>query len=131
MKYLKRFNESNNYLESEDFYKDLCDRLFIDIDEYFKEKNRFFPLNIKLTKTISGKYNGSVCMAGGWYNRMNDEEQDWLEDKLKYYRQNFNIDFSLCGDSYGGNQIYNIENDNWPKNSYDYLNFPVNPFNRD
>ena len=130
MKYLKRFNESESeYLKSEGFYMDLADRLYNDIDDYFKDKKRFFPLNVKLNRRKDGEYFGSVCMAMGWSDRMNKEEEDWLFDKLRSYRDRFGIDFSACGDSHGGGDlIYNIENTDWPKSSYDYLNFPPNPF---
>lgn len=131
MKYLKTFNENNDYLKSEDFYKDLTDRLFIDIDDHFKDKKRFFPLCVRLRRDGENSYSGSVCMGLGWYNRMNDEEQEWLEDKLVYYKNKFDIIFSMCGDSFGGDEIYNIENDSWPKSSHDYMNFPPDPFNRD
>jgi hypothetical protein len=130
MKYLKRFNESGSeYLKSEEFYMDLADRLYNDIDDYFKDKKRFFPLNVKLNRRKDGEYFGSVCMAGGWSDRMNDEEEDWLFDKLRNYSDRFGIDFSACGDSFGGGDlIYNVENNDWPKDSRDYFNFPPDPF---
>ena len=128
MKYLKKFNESNDYLNSQDFYMDLTDRLYNDIDDYFRDKKRFFPLKDQLNKTKDGKYFGSVCMAGGWADRMNDEEEEWLFNKLKYYKKNHGIDFSACGDSFGGNLIYTMENNDFPKSPHDYFNFPPNPF---
>jgi hypothetical protein len=130
MKYLKRFNESESeYLKSEEFYMDLADRLYNEIDDYFKDKKRFFPLNVKLNKRNDGDYFGSVCMSMGWSERMNEEEEDWLFDKLRDYRDRFGINFSACGDSFGGgDEIYNIENSDWPKESRDYFNFPPNPF---
>jgi len=128
MKYLKTFNESNDYLNSEDFYMDLTDRLYNDIDDYFRDKKRFFPLKVQLNKTKDGKYFGSVCMGGGWSDRMNDEEEEWLFDKLRYYRDKWGIDFAACGDSYGGNLIYRMENSDFPKSTDDYLSFPPNPF---
>jgi hypothetical protein len=129
MKHLKKFNESDTkeYLKSEEFYKDLTDKLFFEINDYFKEK-RFFPLNVKLDRRGSNVYYGSVCMAGGWSNRMNDKEEDWLFAKLKHYKNEFGIDYSACADSFASSVIYNIENDNWPKESIDYLNFPPDPF---
>jgi hypothetical protein len=128
MRYLKRFNESN-YPQSEEFYMDLTDRLYNDIDDYFKDKKRFFPLKVQLNKTKDDKYFGSVCMASGWSDRMNNEEEDWLFDKLRYYRDKWGIDFSACGDSFGGGDlIYEMENNDWPKESHDYFNFPPNPF---
>lgn len=74
-------------------------------------------------------YFGSVCMAGGWPARMNDEEEDWLMDKIKYYVDNYGIIFSACGDSFGGGDlIYTMQNSAFPKNTDDYFNFPPDPF---
>ena len=131
MKHLRTFNESSfdDYVKSEEFYKNLVDRLYIDIDEHFKDKGRFFPLKIQLNKRKSGEYFGSVCMALGWTNRINDEEEDWLFDKVRVYKEKWGIHFSICGDSSGGGDlIYDIQNDDFPKHSTDYFNFPPDPF---
>ena len=129
MKQFERVNENSDYLNSEDFYMDLTDRLYNDIDDYFRDKKRFFPLKVQLNRRKDGEYFGSVCMASGWIDRMNDEEQDWLGDKLRYYKDKFGINFSACADSWGGgDSIYKMENSDFPKHTSDYFNFPPNPF---
>ena len=124
MKWLRKFNESEDYLKSEEFYKDLVDRLFIEIDEYFKERNRKIPLCIKLDKvggfycynndlTTDINYSVSICLGSGWSDAISYEEENWLNNKLNYYRVNWGLYGSLCGNSYSRSMLYFIDNDLW------------------
>ena len=49
-------------LRDDDYYRDVCDSIFLEIDYYFKDKNRFFPLCVKVSN-INGYYFGSICMG--------------------------------------------------------------------
>jgi len=127
MKYLKKFNES--YDKSDEFYKDLTDSLFFEINDYFTEgKKRFFPLNVKIGKDTDGSYYGSVCMGPGWGGRMSDEEEDWLFDLLRNYRQQHGVSYDCCADSFSHKYFYERKNAAWPENTIDVINFPKNPF---
>lgn len=122
-------NESSNYEKSEEFYKDLTDSIFFDINEYFVEvKKRFFPLLVKLAKNTDGSYYGSICMSGGWAGRMNDEEEDWLFDLIKHHRSTYGISYSACADSHGSRYFYERKNMAWPESSMDMMEFPEDPF---
>lgn len=118
--------KDNNY------YKDVCDSLFYEIDDYFKDKSRFFPLKVKLGKARSKNnesyYHGSICMGTGWYERMDDKEQSWIESRIESYKDRYKIKFDMCGDSHSNMYFYEIENSSWPKSTQDMLGWPTNPF---
>ena len=60
---------------------------------------------------------------------MDYNEEDWLFDKVRVYKEKWGIHFGICADSFGGGDlIYDIQNDDFPKHSTDYFNFPPDPF---
>lgn len=127
MKYLKRFDES--YQKSEEFYQDVVNKLYDEVDSFFKAKDRYFPLKVVLRKAESG-YGITICMGGGWVCRMNDEEQDWLENLCDNYTKRYNLLWcDMCGDSGGGRICYTIRNSQFPEDDrIDYFSMPPNPF---
>jgi hypothetical protein len=69
-------------------------------------------------------------MGAGWIDRIDDNDQQWLEDQLKDYHRRFNISFQMCGNSSGSMYFYNIKNDMWPSQTSDMFDWPKNPFSR-
>ncbi len=86
MKYLKRFNESIEVIDFDKMYKTAAEQLYIDINDEFI--GRFFPLKIVLDE-LDGYYNMSICLAMGWMDRINDKEQDWLDELIKDMQNQF------------------------------------------
>jgi len=129
MKYLKRFNESAELIDFDKMYKTAAEQLYIDINDEFI--GRFFPLKIVLDE-LDDRYNMSICLAMGWMDRINDKEQDWLDELIKNMQEQFseynNIYIGYMGDSYSRKRIvYQKENDAFPKKSEDYMSFPKPP----
>ena len=127
MKYLKAYKifEDNN---SEEFYKDLTDKIFYDVNEYFvEEKGRFMPIKVMLGKNKDNSYYGSLCLGPGWSGRMDEDEEDWLFDLVRTYRQEHGIDFGLCGDSFGHGYFYERTNNAWADGK-NFDNLPDYPF---
>jgi len=125
MKYLKRFNESQ---DKEEFYKDLADKLFYEVNEYFvEEKGRFLPIKVMLSKNSDGNYDGSLCLGPGWSGRMNDEEEDWLFDLIRTFRDEHGINFGICADSFGVGYFYERKNMSWDEGK-NFNNLPEFPF---
>ena len=127
MKYLKPYKifEDNN---SEEFYKDLTDKIFYDVNEYFvEEKGRFMPIKVMLGKNKDNSYYGSLCLGPGWSGRMDEDEEDGLFDLVRTYRQEHGIDFGLCGDSFGHGYFYERTNNAWADGK-NFDNLPDYPF---
>jgi hypothetical protein len=130
MKYLKRFNESIEVIDFDKMYKIAAEQLFIDISDEFI--GRFFPLKIILTE-LDNNYNMSICLALGWMDRINDKEEDWLDELIKDMQNQFseynNLYICYMGDSLSRKRIvFQKENDAFPKNSMDYTIFPDPPY---
>ena len=145
MRYLHRFNEDHQVSDHISDYdkefirlkkirkensidieraKTITDSLFDEIDERFILIGRFFPLKLKLNK----HYYISICMSYGWFERMDDNDMDWMSDRMEFYKQTYGISSSMCADSFSSDIIYEIENNMFPKNTDDIINFPPNPF---
>lgn len=122
------FYESKITDNEEEFYKDLTDKIFYDINEYFiEEKKRFLPLKVLLGKNSDNSYYGSVCMGPGWSGRINDEDEDWLFDLLRSYRKEFGVSYDACADSFSHSYIYERKNKAWDDGT-NYMNIPPYAF---
>lgn len=122
--------ESIDVMDFDKMYKTAAEQLFIDISDEFI--GRFFPLKIILDE-LNGHYNMSICLAGGWMDRINDKEEDWLDELIKNMQYQFseynNLYIGYMGDSYSRKRIvFQKENDAFPKNSLDYIGFPDPPY---
>lgn len=121
--------ESHEVMDFDKMYNTVAEQLFIDISDEFI--GRFFPLKIILDE-LDGHYNMSICLAMGWMDRINDKEQDWLDELIKDMKDQFseynNIYIGYMGDSFSlRRKIYEKQNDAFPKKSDDYLEFPKSP----
>ena len=126
MKYLKKFNESVEVMDFDKMYKVAAEKIYNEISKEFK--GRFFPLKIVLDE-LDGKYNMSICLAMGWMDRINDKEQDWLDELIRDMQDQFseynNIYIGYLGDSFSRRRIvFQKENGAFPKKSDDYMDFP-------
>jgi hypothetical protein len=127
MKHLKRYNEL--IIESKDYsdedYIIIAERTFYELEEKFCD-NQFFPLKVTLEEH-KGKYNLTIALGLGWITRMSDDDIDWLNDYLSELNQNNNLHSSFMGDSSGrmsARKLFFMKNNDFPKSSMDYLNFP-------
>jgi len=121
--------ESKEVMDFDKMYKTVAEQLFIDISDEFI--GRFFPLKIVLDE-LDGNYNMSICLAMGWMDRINDKEQDWLDELIKDMQNQFseynNIYIGYLGDTFSRKRIvFQKENDAFPKKSDDYMDFPKPP----
>jgi hypothetical protein len=127
LRYLKKYNIKES-VESEDHYKDLADKLFYDVNEYFvEERGRFLPIKVMLSRNSSGNYSGSLCLGPGWAGRMDDDEEDWLFDLVGSYQKEHNIYFGICANSFDSKTFYERTNNAWG-DGHDFNNLPDYPF---
>jgi hypothetical protein len=127
LRYLKKYNLKES-VESEDHYKDLADKLFYDVNEYFvEERGRFLPIKVMLSRNSSGNYSGSLCLGPGWAGRMDDDEEDWLFDLVGSYQKEHNIYFGICANSFDSKTFYERTNNAWG-DGHDFNNLPDYPF---
>ena len=134
LRYLKKYNIKES-VESEDHYKDLADKLFYDVNEYFvEERGRFLPIKVMLSKNSSalrvarlGVYDGSLCLGPGWGRRMDEDEEDWLFDLVRSYQKEHGIHFGICANSFDHNTFYERTNNAWD-DGQNFNNLPDYPF---
>lgn len=110
-------------------YTDIAERTFYELDDHFHyDKNQFFPLKVSLEE-YNGRYDLKIALGLGWITRMSDDDIDWLNEYVNdlnsMFKKNNNFYAVFMGDSFGGGRkIYSIQNDYFPKQPNDYLNFP-------
>ena len=127
LRYLKKYNIKES-IDNEDHYKDLADKLFYEVNEYFvEEKGRFLPIKVMLSKNSSGVYNGSLCLGPGWGRRMDEDEEDWLFDLVGSYQKEHGIHFGICANSFDRNTFYERTNNAWD-DGQNFNNLPPYPF---
>ena len=116
--------------EFDKIYTDIAERTFYELDDHFHyDKNQFFPLKVSLEE-YNGKYDLTIALGLGWITRMSDDDIEWLSDYVydlnAMFRKDNNFYAAFMGDgSRGGSRkIYNMQNDCFPKDSMDYMDFP-------
>lgn len=111
--------------EFDKIYTDIAERTFYELDDHFHyDKNQFFPLKVSLEE-YNGKYDLTIALGLGWITRMSDDDIEWLSDYVydlnAMFRKDNNFYAAFMGD---GRKIYNMQNDCFPKDSMDYMDFP-------
>ncbi len=116
MKYLKKFNESIEVIDFDKMYKITAEKIYNKISKEFK--GRFFPLKVVLDE-LEGHYNMSICLSGGWMDRLSENEEDWLEDLINTTQEEFseykNIYIGYLGDTFSKKRIvFEKQNKDFP-----------------
>jgi len=99
-------------------------------DKFRLDPSHFFPLECYY-KREGGKYNLSVCLALGWYNRLTQEEDNWLMDRLNTLNDGILYACSL-GDTFSRDRIvFEMRNEDFPREETDdYLGHPYGAHRR-
>ena len=117
--------------EFDETYKVVAEQIFYEIDDKFRhDMNQFFPLKVTLEE-YKGHYDLTIALALGWITRMSDDDIEWMSDRVydlnKQFEKDNNFYVAFMGDSSGrggARKLFNMQNEDFPKESNDYLQFP-------
>ncbi len=112
-------------------YSIIAEQLFYELDDKFRlDPIQFFPIRMLLQER-GGKYNLSVCLALGWYNRLTQEEDNWLMERLNKLNDGILYVCSM-GDTFSKDRIvFEMRNQDFPReDTDDYLDHPYGAHRR-
>ena len=107
---------------------DLVDRIFYRLEDEFD--GEFFPLRVFATKwNNSETYDFNIALSSGWYERIGDDNTDWISTYLDTIKAECDSDgiptnFSISADSHSSARVIrSMQNDFYPTGAIDFHMF--------